>query len=103
MSSKEEVLEWLNTQIEQLWADPSCGDGKCEEPTEFASYGRFGCQADCQALSSRTNVTRLQIDFWFDFRHDPQVASLFPATRFLEGTSWNLCPTNGSHALYIER
>ncbi|KAK3243706.1 hypothetical protein CYMTET_46664 [Cymbomonas tetramitiformis] len=40
-------LEWLKTQILEIWEDPICGDGVCHEPYEVASFGRFGCQVDC--------------------------------------------------------
>jgi hypothetical protein len=31
-----------------IWKDPVCGDGNCEWPWEFPSWGRFGCRAGPQ-------------------------------------------------------
>ncbi|KAK3245538.1 hypothetical protein CYMTET_44898 [Cymbomonas tetramitiformis] len=33
-------LEWLKTQILEIWEDPICGDGVCHESYEVASFGR---------------------------------------------------------------
>ncbi|KAK3247061.1 hypothetical protein CYMTET_43430 [Cymbomonas tetramitiformis] len=31
---------WLKTQIMKVWIDPECGDGICDSPYEFPSFGR---------------------------------------------------------------
>ena len=52
-----------------VWVDPVCGDGICEAPWEFASYSTFGCRADCGRLQDIQNLTKLQIDLYWDFSH----------------------------------
>ena len=49
--------------------DPVCGDGVCETPFEYASFGRFGCRADCGELAEVQNLTTLQINLYYDFDH----------------------------------
>lgn len=39
------LYEWLSGFVQSSWVDPVCGDGKCELPFEYPSYGRFGCKA----------------------------------------------------------
>jgi hypothetical protein len=80
--------------VQKTWVDPACGDGLCESPFEFASYGRFGCRADCGRLSEAVgNLTTIQIDLHFNFEHS--VGSI-PATELMSQTQWNLCPENGA-------
>ena len=67
--SSDDVLSWLDETLTAIWVDPVCGDGVCETPFEYASYGRFGCRADCGKLSEIQNLTTLQIDLYFDFDH----------------------------------
>lgn len=67
--SSDDVLSWLDQTLTAIWVDPVCGDGVCETPFEYASYGRFGCRADCGKLSEIQNLTTLQIDLYFDFTH----------------------------------
>jgi hypothetical protein len=55
--------------LQTVWKDPICGDGICETPFEFASYGRFGCRADCGMLSQVQNLTTIQVDLYYDFSH----------------------------------
>jgi hypothetical protein len=62
-----------------VWKDPVCGDGLCETPFEFASYGRFGCRADCGALIDLQQLMSLDIDLYYDFSH--QLGSLPAAVR----------------------
>jgi hypothetical protein len=59
--------------------DPTCGDGVCEAPFEFASFSRFGCKADCGRLSDLQNLTSAQVDVYWDFTH--QAGSLPAAVR----------------------
>ena len=47
MSDKSEVYDWLRDTFVPIWADPQCGDGECEDQTEYPGFGRFGCTADC--------------------------------------------------------
>ena len=54
---------------QEVWQDPVCGDGLCEAPFEFASYSRFGCRADCGKLSDVQNLTKVQVDIYWDFSH----------------------------------
>mmetsp|Transcript_10216 Transcript_10216/g.33452 ORF Transcript_10216/g.33452 Transcript_10216/m.33452 type:complete len:1592 (+) Transcript_10216:74-4849(+) len=95
LASKDEVYDWLEGIISSVWLDPVCGDGVCEEPFEFPSYGRFGCRADCKQLNDRLieggvyNVSTLQIDLYYDFSH---VKGSTPSTTLMQDTSWNLCP-----------
>eukprot|EP00192_Tetraselmis_astigmatica_P001702 CAMPEP_0117652658 /NCGR_PEP_ID=MMETSP0804-20121206/2750_1 /TAXON_ID=1074897 /ORGANISM="Tetraselmis astigmatica, Strain CCMP880" /LENGTH=1606 /DNA_ID=CAMNT_0005458731 /DNA_START=90 /DNA_END=4910 /DNA_ORIENTATION=+ len=93
LSSSSEVLDWLQGTLAEIWKDPVCGDGVCETPFEFASYGRFGCRADCGRLSEVQNLTTVMIDLNFDFSHP--VGSV-PATELMQQASWNLCPLNGA-------
>ena len=60
-----------------MWVDPKCGDGLCEAPFEFASYGHFGCRADCGRLPDIQNLTAVQVDLYWDFNHP---LSSLPAT-----------------------
>lgn len=57
------------TAPQAVWKDPVCGDGLCETPFEFASYGRFGCRADCGALIDLQRLTSLDIDLYYNFDH----------------------------------
>lgn len=54
---------------QSVWVDPACGDGLCEAPFEFASYGHFGCRADCGRLSEVQNLTAIRLDLYWDFDH----------------------------------
>lgn len=93
LSSSTEVLEWLQTTLAEVWKDPVCGDGVCETPFEFASYGRFGCRADCGRLTEVQNLTTVMIDLKYNFRHP--VGSV-PSTELMQQASWNLCPSDGA-------
>ncbi|KAI8467677.1 MAG: hypothetical protein J3K34DRAFT_480735 [Monoraphidium minutum] len=91
MHSPDAVYDWLGGVLEAVWKDPTCGDGLCESPFEFASYGRFGCRADCGNLMDLQALTSLDIDLYWDFGH--QAGSL-PASELMSQASWNLCPEN---------
>lgn len=67
--SSDDVLSWLQSTLTAIWVDPVCGDGICETPFEYASFGRFGCRADCGKLSEIQNLTIVQIDLYYDFDH----------------------------------
>ena len=46
--------------IEPTFKDTVCGDGLCQSPDEFSSFGRFGCEADCGQYP-RQNMTKVII------------------------------------------
>ncbi|GMH41042.1 hypothetical protein BSKO_08952 [Bryopsis sp. KO-2023] len=93
MDTPLSVLKWIKLLLKNVWKDPACGDGICETPFEFASYGRFGCRADCGKLSEMQNLTTVQIDLIFNFDHP--VTSISSADLMTQA-SWNLCPKNGA-------
>ena len=41
MGSPVDILNWLVGTAYPVWIDEVCGDGVCNEPFEFPSYGRF--------------------------------------------------------------
>jgi hypothetical protein len=55
--------------VTTTWVDARCGDGRCEEPFEFPEYGRFGCKADCDLLTTKAKITKIQIDIYYNFSH----------------------------------
>ena len=79
--------------VQNLWRDPVCGDGICATPFEFASYGRFGCRADCGKLPEVQQLTTLQIDLYYDFRHPTKSIA---SAELMQQASWNLCPADGA-------
>ncbi|KIZ05279.1 hypothetical protein MNEG_2684 [Monoraphidium neglectum] len=89
MQSSDGIYDWLGGVLTAVWKDPVCGDGLCETPFEFASYGRFGCRADCGNLIDLQSLMSLDIDLYYNFGH--QTGSL-PAAELLSQASWNLCP-----------
>jgi hypothetical protein len=94
MASISEVTDWLSGLMGSIWSDPVCGDGKCEIPFEFPTYGRFGCKADCGIFTKANNVTGVQVDFYYDFSHP---AGSTPATTLLQQATWNVCPQEDSN------
>ena len=82
--SSDDVLSWLQSTLTAIWVDPVCGDGICETPFEYASFGRFGCRADCGKLSEIQNLTIVQIDLYYDFDHPTtSIASSVRMSSFL--------------------
>ena len=80
--------------MQKTWVDPACGDGLCESPFEFPSYGRFGCRADCGRLAeSATNLSTIQVDLTYNFNHP---AGSLASTELMSQTKWNLCPERGA-------
>jgi hypothetical protein len=63
------VYRSRRARAQAVWKDPACGDGLCEAPFEFASYGRFGCRADCGALIDLQRLAAIDIDLYYDFGH----------------------------------
>ncbi|KAK3289136.1 hypothetical protein CYMTET_3407 [Cymbomonas tetramitiformis] len=87
-------MDWLKTMIWEIWTDPICGDGICEAPFEFPSYGRFGCKVDCGAeLNVETVVLDFEVDFYLsgiDLRAvPPDVAEILRSS-----ATWNVCEYN---------
>ncbi|GLC33126.1 hypothetical protein PLESTB_000367500 [Pleodorina starrii] len=91
MQNTDEVYDWLNKLLTDVWKDPVCGDGLCEAPFEFASYSRFGCRADCGKLNEVQNLTSVNVDIYYDFSHP--VGSI-PSSDLMQQASWNLCPVS---------
>jgi len=100
-NSKEDIYDWLEGLVGTIWSDPVCGDGACELPFEYPSYGGFGCKSDCGRMPQKFAVTPIQIDLYFDFSHP--LGSL-PASDLMLQASWNLCPldTDFSPNCYYE-
>ncbi|KAL0022694.1 hypothetical protein WJX77_001966 [Trebouxia sp. C0004] len=90
--SSDDVLSWLSTTLTAIWVDPVCGDGVCETPFEYASFGRFGCRADCGELAEVQNLTTLQIDLYYDFNHP---TTSIASSTLMDQAAWNLCPVSG--------
>jgi hypothetical protein len=72
--------------VEPIWQSTVCGDGDCNEPYEFPSYGRFGCRPDCGVAK---NLSLVLIQVKADFRDD--YAS---PVALMGAASWNLCQRN---------
>jgi hypothetical protein len=69
LSSSADVRDWIAGVVETTWTDARCGDGRCEAPFEFPEYGRFGCKADCNLLTTTAQITKIQIDIYYNFSH----------------------------------
>ncbi|GIL78617.1 hypothetical protein Vretimale_6215 [Volvox reticuliferus] len=67
-----------------IWKDPVCGDGNCEWPWEFPSWGRFGCQADC---GQNDKTTPIVVNVRADFTGHPTISS----SVLMNNAKWNLC------------
>lgn len=89
MGGKNEVLNWIDSVVTTSWVEPQCGDGRCEAPFEFPEYGRFGCKADCNIISANMNITKIQIDLYYNFSHPK--GSISPID-LMNDAKWNLCP-----------
>jgi hypothetical protein len=92
-TSVQYIYDWLQGTLDEHWVDAKCGDDKCEAPFEFAFYGRFGCKPDCGSFEDVQQVTPVQVDMYFDFKHP---AGSTPATTLMQAVQWNLCPTEDS-------
>jgi hypothetical protein len=55
------IYDYLEHQTSLYWRDPICGDGMCDSPFEFPSYGRFGCTADCGFLKEAVQLQPVQV------------------------------------------
>jgi len=48
VSSIDQFYRWFDSNlITTTFQDPVCGDGTCDDPSEFPGFGRFGCAKDC--------------------------------------------------------
>ncbi|KXZ48315.1 hypothetical protein GPECTOR_29g9 [Gonium pectorale] len=83
--NEDEVLQYLGQKVLlPIWKDPVCGDGNCEWPWEFPSWGRFGCKADC---GSNPNTTSIVVNVRADFTGHPSIS----ARVLMNNAKWNLC------------
>ena len=45
------------TKVLPLFADPVCGNGRCDAPMEYRQWGHSGCMADCGYFGEKTNLS----------------------------------------------
>ncbi|KAK3278968.1 hypothetical protein CYMTET_13127 [Cymbomonas tetramitiformis] len=91
LGGNADFFTWLEYQVTTVWQDPFCGDGTCNAPIEFPSFGRFGCQVDCgQDPTNEDVLVRIQATF-YDDRLD--MAEMY---MLADDVSWNLCRTNSA-------
>lgn len=71
LHSKWHTLKCMSCLLfaQNVWVNPPCGDGSCDEPYEYPEYSRFGCRADCGILKNIQNLTRVRIAIRHDFSH----------------------------------
>ena len=62
LSERDSVGAVLGNVVMHAWRDAVCGDGTCNSPHEFPSFGRFGCKADCGAAETRRCITERESD-----------------------------------------
>ncbi|KAK3277010.1 hypothetical protein CYMTET_14957 [Cymbomonas tetramitiformis] len=88
-TTQDQIYDWLAALVDQVWVDPSCGDGVCEPPYEYPSFGprpdSFGCSADCGVNQFTSAVTLMVIASLWGLGDDETIA------RFKKETQWNLC------------
>ena len=89
LSGSQDVRDWIEGVVTTTWVDARCGDGRCEAPFEFPEYGRFGCKADCDLLTNAAQITKIQIDIYYNFSHPKGSVSPIDLMR---DAKWNLCP-----------
>ncbi|GAX83855.1 hypothetical protein CEUSTIGMA_g11280.t1 [Chlamydomonas eustigma] len=83
--NEAEVLNYIGAQILlPIWQDPVCGDGNCEWPWEYPSWGPFGCKADC---GTNSNVTSIVVNVKADFTGHPTISPQV----LMANAVWNLC------------
>ncbi|KAK3286858.1 hypothetical protein CYMTET_5603, partial [Cymbomonas tetramitiformis] len=83
-----EFFPWLKTQILEVWTDPICGNGRCETPYEYPSYGRFGCEYDCGKENATYSIlVKIKVDF-SAYSSDYNINN-----QLREVAAWNLCHT----------
>jgi len=83
--TENDVIDYLgNNILLPIWTDPVCGDGQCDYPWEFPSWGNFGCKADC---GENPNVTSIVVNVRADFTNHPTITPRVLMTNAV----WNLC------------
>ncbi|KAK3258323.1 hypothetical protein CYMTET_32627, partial [Cymbomonas tetramitiformis] len=81
-------MDWLKAQVLEVWIDPLCGDGFCQTPYEFPSFGRFGCESDC---GTAIDVTPVLIYVQADFLEIKDTLPAGWADELRKRVSWNVC------------
>jgi len=51
-----DIYTWLQDLSLVIFKDPVCGDGVCEDPLEYAGFGRYGCESDCGRFPNTTTT-----------------------------------------------
>ena len=83
-SAEEDVATWLKgAVVDPHWRDPVCGDGVCERPYEFPSFGQYGCKADCGAAPEAVDAV---VRIGYGFSH-----LRLPAQSLRSVAKWNVC------------
>ncbi|KAK3261556.1 hypothetical protein CYMTET_29532 [Cymbomonas tetramitiformis] len=86
MDNEDDVIQWLDKTVANIWKTPVCGNGLCEKPYERPFFGRFGCKSDCGTeLEQQSIVVEIKVDV----SRTPQ-PSVTPLD-LLQRISWNLC------------
>eukprot|EP00961_Rhodomonas_salina_P162754 2192495-Rhodomonas_salina.1 len=58
LRSSNDLYNWMSSKlVDHIFVDPTCGDGVCEAPEEYAGFGRFGCTLDCGSFLNTTTVS----------------------------------------------
>jgi hypothetical protein len=62
--NRDNVFGWLDEKVVPLFADPICGNGKCDTPVEHEQWAHSGCMADCGYYGKKTNASlRVEVNF----------------------------------------
>ncbi|KAK3269947.1 hypothetical protein CYMTET_21630 [Cymbomonas tetramitiformis] len=80
--SSGDIYEWIADVISHAWADPECGNGVCQPPMEYPSFGDHGCLTDCGEANTTAYLINLEPRFVGDAA---EVAEL------LATVTYNLC------------
>ena len=79
------LYEWLSQSVvDHIWIESRCGDGVCQAPYEFPSFGRFGCKADCGPAQ---NLLQILVHIQTRFSNSQAVSAL----DLMGQVKWNLC------------
>ena len=89
MGSKNDVLNWIDSVVTTSWVEPQCGDGRCEGAVRVSRVRPLWLQADCNIINSQMNITKIQIDLYYNFSHPK--GSVSPID-LMNDAKWNLCP-----------
>eukprot|EP00899_Mesostigma_viride_P017701 jgi/Mesvir1/25932/Mv20926-RA.1 len=79
--SPQEVYDWLNHTVTDLWAESKCGDGNCADG-EAEGFGWFGCSLDCGWRKDLVHIA-VQLDYKFQ-----EVAE---GSGKKDASFWNVC------------